>query len=169
MIIIRNPQKITRSSKRPRAPSQQKRGRQFNNKIIEHNGITYDSQTEFLYHQHLLKEPTVKSIEVQPVYQIIEPYRVICKRCAGTGKLPSKKTGNPINCSLCNGKCKREKSGAIYTADFKVTYIDGYEEVVDCKGGPLTAVFSLRRRLFEQKTGMELIIIRHIDNEWIRE
>ncbi|WP_172369588.1 DUF1064 domain-containing protein [Sporosarcina jiandibaonis] len=166
---MRNPQKITRSSKRARAPRQQKRSRNFNNKKIEHNGITYDSQTEFLYHQYLLKEPAVKTIEVQPTYQIIEPYKVVCKRCAGTGKLPSKKTGNPINCSLCRGKTKREKGGAIYTADFKVTYIDGYEEVIDVKGGPVTDVFSLRRRLFEAKTGIELIIIRHKNNEWIRE
>lgn len=164
-----NRQKITRPTKRARAPKQQKRSRNFNNKTIEHKGVIYDSKTEFMYHQKLLKDPAVKEIELQPVYQIIEPYQVVCKRCAGTGKLPSKKTGNPINCSLCKGKTKREKGGAIYTADFKVTYIDGYEEVLDVKGGPLTDTFSLRRRMFEAKTGIELIIIRYKKNEWIRE
>jgi hypothetical protein len=57
----------------------------------------------------------------------------------------------------------------VYTADFRVTYIDGYQEVIDVKGGPVTRDFPLRRRLFELKTGMELIVIRLKGKEWVRE
>ena len=166
---MRNPQSLKGARKRKRAPRQRKQGRQFNAKKIEYQGIQFDSKTEFLYYKHLKSDPAVKNIELQPEFQIIEPYQVVCKRCGGSGKRTSPKTGNLINCTLCHGKCKREKSGAKYTADFKVTYIDGFVEVVDVKGGPTTRDFPLRRRLFERKTGMELIVVRLEDKGWVRE
>jgi DnaJ-class molecular chaperone len=107
-------------------------------------------------------------IEVQPEFKIIDSYEVQCKRCAGTGKRPSPITGNPVNCTLCHGKRKRVKAGAIYTADFKVTYIDGYEEIIDVKGGPVGRDFPLRKKLFEKKTGMELIVVRLENKKWVR-
>ena len=64
---------------------------------------------------------------------------------------------------------KREKNGAVYTADFRVTYIDGYQEVIDVKGWLVARGFPLRRRLFELKTGMELIVVRLIGKEWVSE
>jgi len=166
---LRNPQRIQRSAKRAKAPKQPKMARQHHSKTIEIDNITFDSQTEGLFYIHLKKVPAVKDIEVQPVYQIIDSYEVACKRCSGTGKRPSPKTGNPINCSLCHGKCKRVKAGAIYTADFKVTYIDGYVEIIDVKGWKAERDFSLRKKLFEIKTGMELIVMRLENKEWERE
>lgn len=166
---MRNPQSLTRRSRRARAPKQPKAARQYHSKTIEYKGIEFDSQTEFLFYKHLQSNPAVKNIELQPEFQIIKPYMVTCKRCSGTGKRPSPKTGNPINCTLCHGKCKRVKPGAKYTADFKVTYIDGFTEVIDIKGGPVTRDFPLRQKLFELKTGMELIVIRLKNKEWVRE
>jgi len=70
---------------------------------------------------------------------------------------------------LCKGRGKREKQGAKYTADFRVTYFDGFVEVIDIKGGPVGRDFPLRQKLFELKTGMELIVIRLKNKEWVRE
>lgn len=163
---MRNPQRL---QGRSRAAKQPRQARQFISKKIEYQDIEFDSQTEFLYYKHLKSDPTVKSIEPQPVFQIIESYQVTCKRCSGSGRRPSQLTGNPIKCTLCRGKGERWKPGAKYTADFKVTYIDGFIEIFDVKGGPVTRDFPLRRKLFEQKTGMELIVVRLKDKEWVRE
>ncbi|WP_342512821.1 DUF1064 domain-containing protein [Sporosarcina sp. FSL K6-1522] len=160
---MRNAQRV---SNRQRAPKQ---SREFISKTITLDGINFDSKTEGLYYMHLKKDQFIKQIEVQPEFQIIEPYKVSCKRCYGLGNRPSPKTGNPIKCTLCRGKGERWKSGAIYTADFRVTYFDGFVEVIDIKGGPVTRDFPLRRKLFEMKTGMELIVVRLKNKEWVRE
>lgn len=166
---MRNPQSLKGARKRGRAPKQQKAARKFISKKVTVDAIEFDSATEAAYYQHLKRNQSIKMIEIQPKFQIIKPYSVTCKRCGGSGKRPSPQTGNLINCTLCRGMGKRDKSGAIYTADFKVTYIDGYVEVIDVKGGPTTRDFPLRRRLFEIKTGQELIIVRLKDKEWVRE
>lgn len=165
---MRNQQRIRRSN-RMGAPKRPKAARQYHSKKMEINGMVFDSQTEGLYYVHLLNDPAVRDIELQPKYQIIEKYNVICRRCSGTGKRVSDRTGNLINCTLCNGKKKIERSGAVYTADFKVTYVDGYEEVIDVKGYKAERDFSLRKKLFESQTGTELIVVRLKDKEWIRE
>lgn len=162
----RNPQSFKGVRKRKRAPRQ---SRKFISKKVTVDGIDFDSQTEALYYKHLKRDPSVKDIQLQPQFQIIEPYTVVCKRCGGSGKRTSPKTGNLINCTLCRGAGEREKSGAVYTADFKITYVDGYVEYVDVKGGPVTRDFPLRRRLFERKAGMELIVVRLKGKEWVRE
>jgi hypothetical protein len=156
---------VQRAHSRPRVPKQ---SRQFNSKTAVIDGITFDSLTEGAYYVHLKKDQSIKLIEVQPEFKIIDSYEVQCKRCAGTGKRPSPITGNPVNCTLCHGKRKRVKAGAIYTADFKVTYIDGYEEIIDVKGGPVGRDFPLRKKLFEKKTGMELIVVRLENKKWVR-
>lgn len=166
---MRNPQSLKGARKRKRAPKQHKAARQYHSKKIEYQGIEFDSQTEFLFYKHLKSDPAVKDIELQPSYQIIDKYEVVCKRCGGSGKRTSPRTGNLINCTLCHGKQKREKAGAIYTADFKVTYVDGFVEVIDVKGWKAERDFSLRKKLFEIKTGMELIVIRLKNKEWVRE
>lgn len=166
---MRNPQSLKGARKRARAPKQRKVARQYHAKKMEINGMVFDSKTEGLFYVHLLNDPAVKDIELQPQYQIIEPYTVTCKRCGGSGKRPSPRTGNLINCTLCQGKCRREKAGAIYTADFKVTYIDGFQEVIDVKGGPPERDFPLRKKLFELQTGMELIVVRLKGKEWVRD
>lgn len=137
----------------------------------EINGVIFDSETESKYYLYLLKDKSIKSIELQPQYTIIEPYQVRCKRCLGRGKVTNAKTLRGNNCTLCKGKRKRPKGGAVYTADFRVTYIDGYEEVIDVKGGPVTADFSLRKRMWESIYGKELIVVRWNTKkkDWIRE
>lgn len=165
---MRNPQRITRNSKRARMPKQAKQ-RKFNATKITIDEIEFDSKTEAAYYQKLKRDPAVKNVEIQPAFQIIPSYTVVCKRCGGTGKRTSPKTGNLINCSLCRGRTKREKAGAIYTADFKVTYIDGFEEIIDVKGGPVTRDFPLRRKLLEKAIGQELVVVRLKGKEWVRE
>ncbi|KAA0941597.1 DUF1064 domain-containing protein [Sporosarcina sp. ANT_H38] len=160
---MRNVQRVPSRSRAPKQP------RQFKSKTAVIDGITFDSLTEGAYYVHLKKDQSIKLIEVQPEFKIIDSYEVQCKRCSGTGKRTSSKTGNPINCSLCHGKRRRVKAGAIYTADFRVTYIDGFVEVIDIKGGPVGRDFPLRQKLFELKTGMELIVIRLKNKEWVRD
>lgn len=159
-MIRQQAQKRRRSTKQPR---------QFHSKKVLVDGIEFDSQTEAAYYKQLKRDPAVKDVKVQPVYQIIPTYTVVCKRCGGSGKRTSPKTGNLINCSLCHGRRKREKAGAIYTADFKVTYIDGFEEIIDVKGGPVTRDFPLRRKLLEKAIGQELVVVRLKGKEWVRE
>jgi len=143
--------------------------RQFRSKKVTVDGVEFDSATEAAYYKKLKRDPAVKDIEVQPQFQIIDRYTVACKRCSGTGRQFSSKTGNPVKCSLCRGKGEREKPGAVYTADFRVTFIDGFEEIMDVKGGPVTRDFPLRRKLLEQAIGKELVVVRHKDKEWVRE
>jgi hypothetical protein len=46
---------------------------------------------------------------------------------------------------------KFELHGGIrYIADFRVTYADGHEEIVDCKGFK-TAVYRMKKKLFAEK------------------
>ena len=138
-------------------------------KKAKFKGITFDSGTEARYYKHLLGDPLVKDIELQPVYQIIEPFEVECKRCRGTGKLLNEKTGRHNQCTLCKGAGKRMKQGAIYTADFKVTYIDNYQEVIDVKGYA-DAKFPIRKKLFESTTGIELVVVEFDakNRQWVR-
>lgn len=150
---------------RPRA---KKQPRQFISKKTEYEGIQFDSLTELAYYKHLKKDPAVKEIKLQPFFQLVNRYNVLCIRCAGNGKQPSPRTGNPINCALCKGNGLREKPGIGYTADFQVLYIDGYEEVIDVKGGPVGRDFPLRKKLYEIKTGKELVVVERKGKEWVR-
>ncbi|WP_249777589.1 DUF1064 domain-containing protein [Paenalkalicoccus suaedae] len=109
--------------------------RKYNAKKITIGDIEFDSQTEALYYQELRRNKLVSKIDLQPVYQIINPYKVTCKRCGGNGSTLNTKTSNYNKCRLCQGAGTRSKPGSIYTADFKVTYVDGHEEVIDVKGG----------------------------------
>lgn len=150
---------------RPRA---KKQARQFISKKTIVDGQEFDSLTEAAYYRHLKKDPAVQTIELQPSFRVLENYNVECVRCSGTGKRPSPKTGNPINCSLCKGYGSRGKPGIKYTADFKVTYIDGFEEVIDIKGYDGSRDFPLRKKLFENKYGKELVVIERKGKEWVR-
>lgn len=123
------------------------------------NGIEFDSKTEANYYAYLLTEPSINHIEVQPKYTIIEPYEVECKKCKGKGKIINPRTLRPNKCTRCNNG-KVIKAESIYTADFKVTYIDGYQEVIDVKGHKAERDFPLRKRLWERIHGVELIVIR---------
>ena len=153
---------ITRRKKRKGRPK-------ITSKKTKIGEIPFDSQTEARYYKKLLANPEVKHIELQPVYRIIEPFEVECKRCRGVGKLVNENTGRLNKCSLCNGNGKRTKQGAIYTADFKVTYQDDYQEVIDVKGYA-NELFPMRKKLFESTTGIELIVVEFDakNRQWVR-
>lgn len=124
----------------------------------------FDSGEEARYYIMLATNPDVVAIEVSPVYQLVPRYKVRCARCRGTGSnRTSEKTGNPLKCPLCKGTGTREKDGVTYTADFRVTYKDGYAESVDVKpsGGFFNNErFPMKKRMFEAMTGETLIIAR---------
>lgn len=123
-----------------------------------YKNIDFDSEDEMRYYMLLERNPAVKSIEPHPQYQIIAPYETECHKCGGNGQIQNVKTKNMNKCPRCKfGRVT--KPGAVYTADFKVLYIDGFEEVIDVKGGLVNRDFSLRRKLFEQQTGKELTVI----------
>jgi len=129
-------------------------------------GIEFDSIAESEFYLLLKNNKNVKVIQLQPEYQIIDEYMVECSRCNGTGKILNKRTGNLNQCTLCKGAGSRTKRGAIYTADFRVIYSDGHEEVIDVKGGRESKDFTLRRKLFEIETGRELKIARKTKQGW---
>ncbi len=134
-----------------------------------YNGILFDSKTEADYYKHLEKDKTIRHIELQPQYQIIKPYNVVCSRCKGFGKSLNVRTSNYNQCRLCAGKGVKTKAGAIYTADFKVLYNDGTYEVIDVKGGPAERDFTLRKKLLESKSGQEVVVVRFKNKQWVRQ
>lgn len=96
----------------------------FNQKV-KVDGIEFQSTKEanyYLFLKQLQKEGEVKSIELQPKYELLPAFEK-------------------------NGKKYR---AITYTADFKVTYSDGREEVIDTKGYQ-TQAFRLKHKLFEHK------------------
>lgn len=138
----------------------------YNARKIEFGGHVFDSLAERDFYLILKNDKTVKDIELQPQYEIIKPYKVKCGRCDGRGKVLNTKTLNLNKCTLCKGYGTRTKQGAKYTADFKVTYIDGEEKVIDVKGGPTSKDFTLRKKLFEVLTGKELVIAKKTGKGW---
>lgn len=125
--------------------------------------LKFDSGEEMRYYLHLCQDPAVRSIALQPEFEVMPPYTVRCFRCQGTGSKASEKTGNPTKCTLCKGIGTRTGRNMIYTADFMIEYQDGYVEVIDVKG---TSKFSdnerfpLKKKLFEAATGFNLVVIR---------
>lgn len=117
--------------------------KKYGNKEVFINGIKFDSEMEGKYYLHLLQLKAageVTEIELQPKYTLLDGFKK-------------------------NGKTFR---AVTYTADFKVTYANGVEEVVDIKG-MFTQQFELRRKLFEHRYPYELKLITHsiIDGGWI--
>lgn len=144
-----------------------KRRNKFNARKVNFQGIEFDSKSEYEYFLILKNDKLVKDIELQPEFAILEPYKVECGRCDGRGQVYNKRTGNFNKCTLCKGYGTRTKQGAKYTADFKVTYIDGHEEIIDVKGsGPMSRDFTLRRKLFEIQSGKELVIAKKTKKGW---
>lgn len=89
------------------------------------NGINFDSKAEAQYYQRLLllqRAGEVTSIELQPVYELQPAY---------------KRNGRKVR-------------AITYIADFLVTYKDGRQEIVDCKGMK-TEVYRLKKKLFEYR------------------
>lgn len=143
-----------------------KKRNKYNARKVVFQGMEFDSIAERDYYLILKNDKLVKDIELQPEYTIIDPYKVECGRCDGKGQIYNKRTGNFNKCTLCRGEGKRTKQGAKYTADFKVTYVDGHEEIIDVKGGVTSRDFTLRRKLFEIQSGKELVIAKKTRKGW---
>ena len=136
------------------------------------DNIEFDSQTEAEYYQYLKQQPNIIDIELQPEYELLKPFTVECTKCRGEGRLPSpKRPGKTIQCSKCEGDGWKQRQGWTYTADFKVTYDDGYTEVIDVKPASkmfLDKAFPNKKKMWEKKIGKELIIIKKIKGKFIR-
>lgn len=144
-----------------------RRRNKYNATKVIFQGIEFDSKAEYEYYLILKNDKMVDNIELQPKYTIIKPYEVHCSRCEGKGKVINQKTLRFNKCRYCEGRGMKEKGGAVYTADFKVTYVDGQEKIIDIKGGPVSKDFPLRRKLFETQTGRELTVIKKTKQGWV--
>lgn len=93
----------------------------------ELHGIKFDSKKEATYYQELLwrqKYGEVVHIELQPVYELQPSF------------MRGKKKIRPIT----------------YVADFKVTYKDGTEEIIDVKSpATMTPVYKIKKKMFEYR------------------
>jgi hypothetical protein len=133
-------------------------------KKVEYRGHTFDSQTEFDFYMHLMKQDDVIDIVLQPQYTLVEPFEVECKRCVN-GKLPSPKTGNLVKCKTCKGTGYRNRQAWTYRPDFKVTYENGKVDVIDVKGRANES-FRLVRKMFEYTQGIELLVAKKVKGGW---
>ncbi|OES46021.1 hypothetical protein BA724_16785 [Domibacillus iocasae] len=66
--------------------------RNWNAKKTFAYGIQFDSRSEADYYIKLLADPAVEKVEVQPVFDIIPAYSVICRRCEEAGRQQNEKT-----------------------------------------------------------------------------
>lgn len=128
------------------------------------DGIEFDSQTEADFYKHLMSRDDVKDIELQPKFTLVDEFLIDCGRC-DEGKVPSPKTGNPINCRTCRGTGKRTRQSWTYTADFRIIWEDGHEDIVDVKGWA-NERFNLVRKMFEYKHKKELLVVKRQKNGW---
>lgn len=107
------------------------------------DGITFDSQLEAKYYEHLLalkESNVVESFELQPVYELIPKF-------------------------IINGK---KRLATKYKADFFVKYTNGHTAVIDVKGFETTD-FKLKKKMFELKYNQEVVCVTFskIDGGWI--
>lgn len=104
----------------------------YRNRITEVDGYTFDSKAEANCYRELKlleKAKQITHLELQPKFEIIPSYY------------------HPVT--------KRKIAASYYIADFRVRYADGREEVIDVKGIK-TAVYMLKKKLFEQKYGIAI-------------
>lgn len=105
----------------------------YNAKKTMVDGILFSSKSEANYYSKLVllkRMGEITHIELQPKYEIIKPY-------------PHPVTGKKVR-------------GTYYIADFLVTYADGRKELVDIKG-VRTEVYKLKKKLFEQQYGIQIV------------
>lgn len=139
----------------------------INSKKTIVGGIVFDSQTEGEYYRKLTNDPNVKHIELQPKYTLLEAFKIRCSKCIGEGVTPSSKTNRMIKCRTCEGTGKKSRQAWTYKADFKVTYMNGYQEVIDVKGWE-NERFPLVKKMWERKYEQELIVVKKVKGEWKR-
>lgn len=137
----------------------------------EFDGHVFDSTTEFefyQYHKLLMSELGIKEITIQPLYLLVEEYRVKCHKCNGTGKTLTEKTKKVRKCTrkICVEGYITKKP-ITYNADFKFIYEDGREVIIDVKGyRSQSEKFNLKKRLFEAKYGVELVQVFKDNGKW---
>lgn len=115
----------------------------YKNKIIEVDGIRFDSQIEARYYDHLkwLKESgEILGFSLQPEFILQEAFKK-------------------------NGK---HHQAIKYKADFAVKKLDNSIEIVDIKGF-VTADFAIKKKLFEYKypNTLKLLTFSKADGGWI--
>ncbi|MGR5984946.1 DUF1064 domain-containing protein [Bacillus cytotoxicus] len=114
--------------------------KKIRSKKVVIDGIQFDSKSEAEYYEYLKTRKDVTRIECHPSYTLVPSFEIkstITKR----------------------GKAKR--TAMRFTPDFKVTYIDGREEVVDVKGDKraINESFPLRKKLWEYQHKRELVVV----------
>lgn len=112
------------------------------------DGITFDSKRESDYYLNLKllkKAGEVIDIEFHPKY-LLQPGFWKCNKCNVIWGEDELKRGV---CTFCGTKMPKT-SAVTYSADFRVTYKDGHDEIVDVKGME-TEAFKIKRKLFEYK------------------
>ena len=125
----------------------------YKNNPITFDGYTFDSKAEYNRYLTLktLKEAGIISeLEVHPRYLLQGAFRK-CMFCNNIqDHIPNSSRKKDTQCELCGGKTIFFDA-ITYTADFRVVYPDGVEEIEDVKGSMsvITDVFALKRKLFE--------------------
>lgn len=118
----------------------------YRNKKTVTDGITFDSQAEARYYQHLKllrMSGEVTDIEVHPKFELQPAYRKCC------GRLYSGRESRVQVCRSC-GKRMPKVPAITYSADFRVHYKDGGIEIVNVKGVE-TRAFRMRKKLLEYR------------------
>lgn len=111
----------------------------INSKRVEYDGHVFDSQTECDFYIHMSNSKLVSDIVLHPTYLLMDAFEI-----------PSIVTKT--------GTRKRRKME--YTPDLECT-IEGKGRIAfDVKGSrfAISKDFPLRRKLFEQKYGRELVV-----------
>lgn len=106
----------------------------YNNRILERDGMKWDSVAEYERYVVLRDKAAqgdISDLAIKPTYELHEAY-----------KLPG---------------CKRQPA-ITYTPDFEYVQ-DGVLVTEDVKGVE-TAVFKLKRKLFESRYGRAIVLVR---------
>jgi hypothetical protein len=126
----------------------------FHNKKTVIDGITFDSQAEaryFLQLKTLMRAGEVTKIEPHPKFELLPTYWKCC------GEV-STNTASKHICPYCDQKVPAVKA-ITYSADFRITWVNGTQTIVDVKGVS-TETFLLKKRLFEYKfPNLTLIVV----------
>ncbi|MFA6364240.1 DUF1064 domain-containing protein [Methanoregula sp.] len=111
----------------------------------------------YLELKRMLDAGIVKSIELQPTYELQPAYRKCCGLIRGAASRKKK----DMLCPICGKKSPVENS-LVYRPDFKVTYSDGHVEIEEVKGFE-QEVWKIKRKIFEyQNPGITLKIIKAV-------
>ena len=133
----------------------------YNAQKTKIDGILFDSLSEAKYYCDLklrLAIGEILKIECHPKYVFQPAYR----RCCGViyhGK-DEMHTPRKDLCPKC-GKKMRAESALFYEADFRVTYPDGRQEVIDVKG-VRTRSFEISRKTLEYRHPELTLIVRKV-------